>query len=442
MRGSVSSRTENRNWFVVDGFSSGNLYAPELRRRGFEVFHIQTSPEIPADFRASFHVGDYNENWIFTGDVGELVGKIRALNPIGILAGTETGVRLADELSEKLGLPSNGMALSSARRDKYLMIERLRSCGLAAASQFRTTSLKALLIWAERVARYPVVVKPIESAGTDKVVICRSEADVARAFGDILGKTNRLGISNTAVLAQSYLSGPEYVIDTVSSSGHHLVTDVWAYEKSITVGGSPIYHSARLIDPKDTSVLPLIQYFFRALDALGIQNGPAHGELIQTPDGPTLVEVGARCAGAGFPKLVRGCTGYSQVEATVDAAIDRVAFFRRLKQGIALKKNGQVVFLISERHGEVKRTLAESFFSKLSSFHSASMHLSKGEYLHSTADLFTSPGFIFLSHERGEVVDRDYRIIRKMEMAGTVRAHSGFVDRWIEWARWWLASFS
>lgn len=44
--------------------------------------------------------------------------------------GAETGVELADILSNRLGLASNGEDLSLCRRNKHLMGEQVRACWL------------------------------------------------------------------------------------------------------------------------------------------------------------------------------------------------------------------------------------------------------------------------------------------------------------------------
>ena len=44
---------------------------------------------------------------------------------IAVIPGAETGVELADQLSDRLGLRSNGSVGSDARRNKYLMGEKV-----------------------------------------------------------------------------------------------------------------------------------------------------------------------------------------------------------------------------------------------------------------------------------------------------------------------------
>lgn len=63
--------------------------------------------------------------------LSDVLSSLRALPwPIvAAFAGAETGVELADQLAERLGLPGNGMELSECRRNKYLMGERASDGG-------------------------------------------------------------------------------------------------------------------------------------------------------------------------------------------------------------------------------------------------------------------------------------------------------------------------
>lgn len=95
----------------------------------------------------------------------------------GFLCGAEPGVELYDALTARwnaLGahppLPSNGEALSAARRNKYLMSEQVRQAGLRAVRQARCAE------WVEAEAfirgLYPegrgvaVILKPVRSSCT------------------------------------------------------------------------------------------------------------------------------------------------------------------------------------------------------------------------------------------------------------------------------------
>ncbi|RHY05935.1 hypothetical protein DYB36_009138 [Aphanomyces astaci] len=71
--------------------------------------------------------------------VDSLVSIVRSFGfaIAGDLAGAEPGVRLADSLSEALGVRTNGSAGSAARRNKFVMGETIRKAGLRAVKQCR-----------------------------------------------------------------------------------------------------------------------------------------------------------------------------------------------------------------------------------------------------------------------------------------------------------------
>jgi hypothetical protein len=67
----------------------------------------------------------------------QLIAQLRALPfPVrAVIPGAETGVELADSLSHRMGLRSNGEEGSIARRNKYHMGEKVRSAGVRAVGQ-------------------------------------------------------------------------------------------------------------------------------------------------------------------------------------------------------------------------------------------------------------------------------------------------------------------
>jgi hypothetical protein len=54
---------------------------------------------------------------------------------------------------------------------------------------------------------------------------------------------------------------------------------------------------------------------FKVLNALEFSTGASHAEIMDTDEGPCLIEIGARCHGGGgsWMPLARACIGYTQV---------------------------------------------------------------------------------------------------------------------------------
>lgn len=283
---------------IVDGYSNSGAFVAEFARLGIAALHVQSTAEfmpkmLPPDLSV------YEDTFVCAGPdaVDATVERLRAYAPIAVIAGQEPGVPLADLLSERLGVATNGTAKSSARRDKFTMIETVRAAGLHCAGQFVSADPAEITGWARGHARYPVVVKPRSSSSSDNVFICGSEAEVAEAAQAVLAGITMYDQRNTDVLIQSYLDGTEFIVDTVSANGRHTVCGVWRYDKNLLPSGRRIYDLDVLQDPDAPDVRALIAYVLRVLDALGIEHGPGHTEVIMTESGPALVELGARLNG-------------------------------------------------------------------------------------------------------------------------------------------------
>ncbi len=123
------------------------------------------------------------------------------------------------------------------------------------------------------------VLKPVQSAGTDDVFLCKTVEESKTAFNRIFGKINGVGLMNNNVLLQEYLSGTEFVVDQVSRDGQHKLIVVWEYDKRSVNNANFVYFGMKIVNSRDPKVALLKDYADRVLDALGIKNGPSHMEV-------------------------------------------------------------------------------------------------------------------------------------------------------------------
>ncbi|MFI5617750.1 ATP-grasp domain-containing protein [Streptomyces sp. NPDC051567] len=399
---------------IVDGYSTGAFLPPAFARLGVDVVHVYSSAQ-PMSTMLQPDADAYRGQ-LYCPDAtafGTTVEALRTLGPVAVLAGQEPGVPLADALSEALGLATNGTHLSAARRDKYEMIEALRRAGVRCADQYKGSDPQALADWAERTGGgYPVVVKPLSSASTDHVYRCHDAAEVLAAARAVLGSTDIFDRPNSEALVQSFLEGTEYIVDTVSVAGQRYVCGVWEYEKEILPNGRNIYDLDVLLDPDDGPVPALVAYVDTVLQALGIEHGPAHAEVIMTPHGPTLVEIGARLNGNMNPGFHDVCTGANQADLTA-LAYTRPSEFTRRYAGLVYSRRAAAA-VHSTRTGlsglvESVDREAVARIEALPSVHLVGVKLGPGKRISPTADLLTSPLRIFLTADGMEQVraDRD-----------------------------------
>jgi len=398
---------------VVDGYSAGNFFPAAFRAAGAEVVHLQSTAElIPTMLAPRF--AEYGRNIEATSEQ-EMLRQLERLSPVCVIPGQESAVQLADRLSEALGLPSNGTRLSSARRDKYQMIEALRAAGVRCVDQFKSEDPAAVVAWAQGRGGYPVVVKPISSAASDGVYICADAAAVARAAREVLATRNIFGFPNTEVLVQSYLAGTEYIVDTVSCDGERYVCGVWRYDKSLLSSGKNIYDRDILACQHEAPVPELISYIDKVLDALDIRWGAAHAEVIMTPEGPVLVEIGARLNGNLDPGFHDVCLGHNQAELTAMAYTSPEEFRKEFGGRTYEKRQPGVVYnvptTLDGTVGSVDDAIVRSF-RELPGVYSVHVKLGPGARIRPTVDLLTSPVRIYLTDADDKRVTADYAEIR------------------------------
>ncbi|MCJ0873506.1 ATP-grasp domain-containing protein [Streptomyces sp. AP-93] len=405
---------------IVDAFSTASHLAPLFHAQGYDCLHVQSLEQPPAVFGASFRAQDFLGTVVHRGDIAETLAAIAPYVPVALLAGAEIGVELADVLSESLRLRTNGTALSTARRDKFRMVETVKAAGVPAADQILATDLDTLLAWYGDTDR-TVVLKPVRSALNDGVFFCGTAEEVRTAFESLVGADSALGLRNDAVVAQEYLVGAEYYVNTVSLDGKHYVCDLWKTQHLGVNGVRDLLGGSALMVRRGPEQDLLAEYAFSVLDALGIKNGPAHTELKLTPEGPRLVETGARVCGAMLPLLTRAATGESQLEWTVLAYTDPEAFEARLHADSAdyeVVRHAVCVNMIAPEGGKLVGYPKLSDLRALESFHDVLVKVRPGEELARTVNDLTYPLLVHLLHEVEGVVTHDYMTARYLDGEG------------------------
>ncbi|WP_406429897.1 ATP-grasp domain-containing protein [Streptomyces sp. NBC_01589] len=400
-------RAEHPMVVLVDAYGTGRHLRAAFAGLGAQVVHLSSTPEPLKSLKAP-DLSSYAAALV-AADPVETARRLAELRPALVVAGQEPGVPLADLMSEMLGLPTNGSALSAARRDKYLMIEAVRKAGVRCARQFRSDDADAVAAWAGEQDGRPVVVKPLAASGAQGVSICTDPDQARGAARAILGTVTMYGETNTEVLAQSYLAGTEYIVDTVSCRGERYDAGVWRYDKRRR-GARNVSHRDVLVPPDDPVVAELTAYTHDVLDALGIEFGAAHAEVMMTPDGPALVEVGARMNGAMHPDFDAGCCGADQARASALAWLRPEEFaeefagrtYRHLREAFVYHVATDFAGLVESVDASV---LAE--IDELESVRAVTVKPGPGDWLRPTVDLPSSPLTVHMAHADAAALARD-----------------------------------
>ncbi|KAH8082139.1 hypothetical protein JL720_8666 [Aureococcus anophagefferens] len=409
---SFSELAAGRVVVVVDAFTTGACVAADAAARGFRVAHvlslgddsgmdiaslipghlkgaIQWAAEFGVDARAPLEasaadVADDLRDWC-DRDGAEVAA---------VVAGAETGVKLADCLSEAVArwapaVRTNGAAGAEARRNKWDMGEKVRGAGVRAVRQLRSAGWDATLErwlrddWnvdpADDAAAVDLIVKPTESAGSDGVTGCKTVGAVRAAVGALLSAPNALGQRNEQVLIQEFLRGDEYVVDSASRDGVHKVVGMWLYDRKPTNGAGFVCHGQRFVGGGEAVVDLLAAYSTTVLDALELKHGPSHMEV----------------------KLAPGSGGPCLVERAVAAPRPPAAARGRLKY-LLFHKGGTLA--------DIDAAVVEQI-TALPSYRGHEFFVAAGAAVVPTKDCFTWGGVVKLNGADEAQVDRDYAFL-------------------------------
>lgn len=418
---------------VCDPYSTGCLVVKEMEKRGYSPIAIwskncndELKAHVPEACGTMNYIAEVHEG----GALEETADRLKRAcggRPLeALIPGGESGVPLADALSEFLGLSSNGTDIPN-RRDKKVQQDLIRNRGLRAireACGSKFSEVEEFL----KTETYPLVLKPLDSAGSDGVKVVNNFDEAKGHFETLMSNTVITGGHCQAVLCQEKLEGNEYVVDQVSCNGHHKVMMIWKYDKRKANGGDYVYFGATPVEIDSKEAQALIPYMSGVLDALGIKYGATHSEVIlmegSDPPSPCLVEVNCRTNGGdgNWQPLAQALTGgsidngYSQIEATVDAYLNE-ANFNRLPDvpPSPFKASGSEVMLVSYTSGTIKAMPGIEEMKKMDTFVQLETPVRVGSRVEKTVDLITGLGSVILMSNDNGAYQRDLNRVRELE---------------------------
>lgn len=221
---------------LVDPYSTGCCIAEEIMKRGYRIMALWTkgfSPEmkthVPLSVGEITYMAELDEAETLADTVTAVYKAAGEFRVVACLAGGEAGVDFADALSERMNLRTNGTVIPN-KRDKKLQQELIAKRGLRAVRQAGGAKFEEVEEFL-KTEPFPIVLKPVESAGSDGVKLCHTFEEAKEHF-DVLMKSQMVnGGDCPAVLCQEFLRGKEYVVDHVSRDGIHKTVMVWVYDK-------------------------------------------------------------------------------------------------------------------------------------------------------------------------------------------------------------------
>ncbi len=204
----------------------------------------------------------------------------------------EPFMTLAAQLREMLDIGGMHTAQTELYRDKKKMKDALDAAGLRTPRNTTATGAGAIRA-AARLIGLPLVIKPIDGAGSAHTHEVRDQAGLDIAIADV-GE-------HRVVSVEEYIEGEEYTFDTVCADGHILYENIAWYRPKPIVGRNVEWISMQTVNLRDIGGPELArgrELGRRVIEVLGFDTGFTHMEWFLTPSGEAVFgEIGGRPPG-------------------------------------------------------------------------------------------------------------------------------------------------
>lgn len=286
----------------------------------------------------------------------------------GILAvASDVSLKTVGAISQELRLPGLSLDVIERCTDKELMRNAFFKNRVPSPKSYAVYSYEELLEKAGRIG-YPLVVKPADNAGSRGVRMVFTKQNLNEAYLTAL-KNSRKG----KVLIEEFMEGFEVSVEAFIYEGRMNVIAL-----SDKVRTSPPY----LLDIKVIfpSAYPynirkeIIKVAENVIEAVGINIGPVHMELMMTKDGPVPVEVAARGPGFKvFTDILPMITGIDLLKVLIQISLNEKPSLKKTKN------MSSVIKFINVKSGILKKISGLDKAIKVEDIYDLELYVKEGD---------------------------------------------------------------
>ena len=329
--------------------------------------------------------------------------------PIDVVLGVNDNTTvLASRISAALGLPSNSIESVCAARNKHTMRELLRKHGLP-------TPHVVVYGFDEKPedivqhVNFPCILKPLTLSASCGVIRADGPESFHKAFvrvGDLLKSFGRLGQeeADRQILIEDFIPGTEVALEGLLTNGE--LRPLAMFDKPDPLDG-PYFEETIYVTP--SRLTPALQKqihetLAQAALAIGLREGPVHGELRINDQGVWVIEVAARSIGGKCSRTLQFETGMSLEELILFHALRRELPPLDLKEGAA-----GVMMIPIPKEGILERVDGQGAAQQVPGVDELVITADPGEHLIPLPEGTRYLGFIVARRKQSEEVEATLR---------------------------------
>jgi len=226
--------------------------------------------------------------------------------PDGVMVTYESYVLPASWIAEHLQLPGIPASAAEACTDKFLMRSLFAKATEKVSPDFKIAESEESIIEFAQSHAFPLIMKPANLAKSLLVTKSDTLEELIAQYRNtvnLLETTYKKYAPNRTpkIIIEEYLIGTIHSVDAfVDNFGQpHVLEQVVDYQTGYDIGYDDNFHYSRLLPSTLSSIEKndLRHCAEVGIRALGMKSSAAHVEIIMTPEGPRIVEIGARNGG-------------------------------------------------------------------------------------------------------------------------------------------------
>ena len=397
---------------LIDPFVSGNYIMQRFHEEGFKIIVLTTTE----DFRkekisfvyADFHLSGKGEHLLDVEKINQLLTK-NNLYLWDVIPGYEGTLHEAEKI-RYIFFPSDANDPENTiwRTNKSVTNSRLHRCNVPASKQWKIKSVNDIEDIDDNC--FPIVLKPSDaSTASIGVKICHDRNTAKQAFYTMPKVNLVIKKPIKQIVAENYLQGNEYVVDTVTRNAKHDIINIY-HKCKYQNTGSIIFKYGLSLDSKSELFDIISNYIQGVLDALKIIHGINHLELILTAKGPVLIEINPR---------ISGSEGYLSKLSQYSHGQDQISYLVEKKK--PHQYTPAALFYIQNLNNH-KYKAVNTDFRCLPSYKEHKIY--KNEYIKPMENrtLFDTVGVVLLSHSKLQNLKQDLAFLEEADFDGRLYA--------------------
>jgi biotin carboxylase len=256
---------------------------------------------------------------------------------------------------------------------------------------------------------FPCILKPLTLSASCGVIRANNPESFHKAFirvGDLLKSFGRLGQeeADRQILIEDFIPGTEVALEGLLTNGE--LRPLAMFDKPDPLDG-PYFEETIYVTPSRlTSALQkqIHETLAKAALAIGLREGPVHGELRINDQGVWVIEVAARSIGGKCSRTLQFGTGMSLEELILSHALGRELPPLDLQEGAA-----GVMMIPIPREGILERVDRQRAAQQIPGVEELVMTAESGDHLIPLPEGTRYLGFIVARRKQPEEVETSLR---------------------------------